>query len=243
MLISVKTLTKCYGIKPTSVAHVGAHHAEEFLQYKQQGWGDVIWFEAIEENLPIINSVIENSNDSLVHAAIWNRSGESLEFHIASNSQATSVLEFNEHARLYPDIKMVETRRMVSTSLDDYFKSKPIPEFINIDIQGAELEALRGFSDSLHHVKWIYTEVNKQELYAECALVEEIDTFLKQYGLIRRKTRWVLNHGWGDALYVRETLQSKGIKVFFYQTVDSVSWIASQFVYRSKLYIRKLIKI
>ena len=47
--------------------------------------------------------------------------------------------------------------------------------FLNLDIQGAELLALRGIEDNLKFIDYIYTEVNTGEVYKNCAKVYEID--------------------------------------------------------------------
>lgn len=75
-------------------------------------------------------------------------------------------------------------------------------DFINLDIQGAELLALKGATSILPFVKAIYTEVNEKELYEGCALIEELDAYLKQNGFTRILTN-MTKHGWGDALYIR----------------------------------------
>lgn len=238
MLIPIKTMSLAYDIKPKSIIHVGAHHAEEFNQYKANGWGKVFWFEAIGENIEIIERVVLNSGDEVINAAVWSKSGSILNFNIASNSQSTSALEFGQHSSLYPDIRKVSTRKIISLALDDYFESKPIPEFVNLDIQGSELEALKGFSQSLNNVKWIYTEVNKKELYKNCALVNEIDDFLLEFGFVRLKTRWVLNHGWGDALYVKKHLGKIKLRYLHIRLIDEIIWQISQTIYRIKIKLR-----
>jgi hypothetical protein len=46
------------------------------------------------------------------------------------------------------------------------------------------------------------TEVNRDEVYENCCMVDEIDNFLLPYGLRRVETDWAGNT-WGDALYVK----------------------------------------
>jgi len=73
---------------------------------------------------------------------------------------------------------------------------------MNIDVQGFELEVLRGAKKTLKNIKWIMTEVNRDEVYENCCMVDEIDNFLLPYGLRRVETDWAGNT-WGDALYVK----------------------------------------
>jgi hypothetical protein len=76
-------------------------------------------------------------------------------------------------------------------------------DFLNIDLQGAELKALKGMGEVLRQFKWAYLEVNKAELYKGCALVEDIDMYLLGYGFKRVETKWT-GADWGDALYVKQ---------------------------------------
>ena len=57
--------------------------------------------------------------------------------------------------------------------------------------------------DCLVHLRWIYTEVNFEELYEDCALVNELDCFLGRKHFTR-VTTVDTGCGWGDALYQRE---------------------------------------
>jgi hypothetical protein len=88
--------------------------------------------------------------------------------------------------------------------MDSLFTSPPPFSFVNIDIQGAELQAIRGMGELLTWIDAIYSEVNKEELYEGCATVKEIDSYLKKFNFERVATRWVLGKGWGDALYVNK---------------------------------------
>jgi hypothetical protein len=71
-------------------------------------------------------------------------------------------------------------------------------------VQGAELQAIKGMGDLVLAVDAIYSEVNKEELYEGCAVIHEIDEYLKKFNFERVATRWVLGKGWGDALYVNK---------------------------------------
>jgi hypothetical protein len=62
--------------------------------------------------------------------------------------------------------------------------------------------ALKGATQSIQYAKAIYLEVNEKELYKNCGLITEIDTFLSTYNFKRVLTN-MTPHGWGDALYIR----------------------------------------
>jgi predicted 3-demethylubiquinone-9 3-methyltransferase (glyoxalase superfamily) len=92
-----------------------------------------------------------------------------------------------------------------SITIDTFFERNQIDaskfNFWNFDIQGAEFMALKGATRSIQYAKAIYLEVNVKELYKNCGLITEIDTFLAQYKFKRVLTN-ITRYGWGDALYV-----------------------------------------
>jgi hypothetical protein len=49
---------------------------------------------------------------------------------------------------------------------------------------------------------YIIAEVNRDELYENCARVDEIDSFLSEYGFERKETNWE-GQTWGDAFYIK----------------------------------------
>ena len=55
----------------------------------------------------------------------------------------------------------------------------------------------------LHHIQYIYTEVNEEYVYKDCNLISEIDDYLNKFGFKRVLTRMAGNYGWGDAFYIK----------------------------------------
>lgn len=72
---------------------------------------------------------------------------------------------------------------------------------LNLDVQGYELEVLKGAENTLKHIEYIYTEVNEKELYENCVYINELDEFLTDF---KRAETEMTSHGWGDGLYIRK---------------------------------------
>lgn len=184
--------------------HLGAHDCEELDFYNKLGLKpeDVVWIDAIDSN---VNKTINRGIPNVYNALITDKDDEELQFNVSNNVQSSSVLEFGTHSQEHPDVVYVDQINLKSITVDTFFKRNNIDaskyNFWNFDIQGAELMALKGATQSIKYAKAIYLEVNEKELYKNCGLITEIDTFLLQYNFKRVLTN-MTQHGWGDALYI-----------------------------------------
>lgn len=61
------------------------------------------------------------------------------------------------------------------------FKTLPQPDVVKLDIQGFELEALKGFDHWLGSVKFIICEVSFKEYYVEQPLFSDILVYLSSF--------------------------------------------------------------
>ena len=114
-----------------------------------------------------------------------------------------NILKPKVHLTHHPHVKFPSTEEVEVSCLDSYdcFEYN----FINMDVQGYELEVLKGGTKTLEKVDYVYCEVNRDEVYENNAYVEELDEFLKEYNMERVMTSWE-GQIWGDALYVRKNL-------------------------------------
>jgi FkbM family methyltransferase len=197
-----------YGVRPNGLVHVGAHQAEEFQEYEinnMLGNGSCYWIEALPfkcEELRVFFA--DKPKHRVIHALAWGVSGLSMKFKITNRTASSSVFDLGEHANFYKDIHVMETLEILSKRLDEVISQTEIFDFLVLDVQGAELEVIKGMGDLLAKVKWIFLEVSKKELYHGGVLEDEIDFYLRNRGFRRRFVEWDRNAGWGDALYMRE---------------------------------------
>jgi FkbM family methyltransferase len=168
------------------------------------GDNDTLWIEAIGEIVAYVKKINENIN--IVQAVITDKDDEELSFMITNNKESSSIFNFGTHAIEHPHVFEIERRRLKSITLNTLFERNNIPhdrfDFINIDIQGAELKALKGAVHILPHIKAIYAEVNEKMLYEGAGLLPELDEYLATFNFKRVITN-MTQHGWGDALYIK----------------------------------------
>ncbi len=214
MLIPFKEMFPRQGINDvTGIMHVGAHHAQELPAYTELGIHNVFWVEADPITAKELLAIVP-PHQTTVEAVVSDRPGQTMTFNRANNGQSSSLLELGTHETEHPDVVFTESFDVVTTTIDQIFEGlspnldlwcrSPIDlvNFLNLDIQGAELLALHGAVETLNQVKYIYSEVNEKELYKGCALLDDLDSFLGGQGFERVETE-MTRHGWGDALYVR----------------------------------------
>lgn len=206
MLIPFRTIIPFLaskGISVTGILHIGAHECEELRDYVAQGVpaSAVDWIEAN----PALVARMATRGIHVHQAAVSDIEAE-LPFHVTNNGQSSSLLEFGTHAASYPWCKVVNALTVKTETLQNIVTRTGIPiatrNFWNLDIQGAELAALRSAGDLIQHADAIYAEVNTQEVYKGCGLLPDLDVFLESKGF-KREMISMTDAGWGDALYVR----------------------------------------
>ncbi len=212
MYIPVGVMEKYWGIHPNSIIHVGAHLAEEHFEYKKFNWigtesRKAIWVEAQTRLVDTLKHTLDQEENLIYNFAIWSEDKKEVSLNISNNTQSSSLFKLSKHKQIYPEIEFVETITIPTIRLDTLLELDGLsPDFINLDIQGAELIALKSLGDKIFDFKWIYTEVNYEELYEGCSLISEIDDFLKVKKFKRVFAVKRAGAGWGDALYIRKDL-------------------------------------
>ncbi len=207
MLIPLHQLMKKYNVHIKGVLHVGAHECEELNDYEVYIPRDkILWVEAMSDKVELSKRKYPNL---LIENAVVSDIEENVIFNISNNGQSSSILEFGLHSKFHPQVYYVNKFEVQTQLLKNIICKYNIKyNFLNFDIQGAELKALKGMEEYLPNVDYIYTEVNNDYVYKNCALINELDNYLSQFGLIRVETKWTTCN-WGDAFYIRKTLISQ----------------------------------
>jgi FkbM family methyltransferase len=200
MLISLNDLILKYNMDIKGVIHVGAHYGEEISTYLDNNIKEIALFEPLEDNYNILIKNIPDFVDAF-NVGLGSVPGEYDMFVSSNDKQSSSILKPKLHLTHHPDVSFPYSTKIQVNTLDSYIFDEYY-NFINMDVQGYELEVLKGATDTLKHVDYVYCEVNRAEVYENNALVEEIDEFLLGYNMTRVETSW-LGQIWGDALYIR----------------------------------------
>ena len=223
MLLDLEKIVEVFNIPQTGVFHVGAHHGQEMERYKKLKLKNVVMFEPSPKTFEILQENLKDEEVTLVNLGLASEDSE-LELYVESANlgQSNSLLKPMLHTSQYPDIKFESKEKVNLTSLDKWCEKneeKSIANIMSLDVQGYELEVLLGSQKTLKNIDIIICEVNRSELYKDCAFVIEIDIFLRHHGFRRVATNWV-GKTWGDAAYVKENFVQSVSKIPSIDIID-----------------------
>ena len=204
MLLDLVSLKKQYDLNIKGVLHIGAHFGQEMNVYDNLEIKNVIFFEP----LPHVFQVLKNNIDSravLYNTALGNMEGV-VEMNVESANQgmSSSILEPILHTMQYPNIIFNEKVEVTINKLDNVMvnHNKEDFNFICIDVQGYELEVFKGSINTLKTVDFIISEVNRDEVYKNCAKINELKDFLSPYGFVLVEETWD-GYTWGDGFFIK----------------------------------------
>lgn len=241
MLISVSELVCNYGCNPKIVWHLGGHNAEELDDYLSNGSQEIHWFEANPElALNLQSKLMGIPNQYVIPKAAWHADEEVLTFKITNKTMSSSLYDLKIHSEKYPDIVKAKSVDVKTITLNTYSIGREVPNLINLDIQGAELDALKGASNFLDQVSYIYTEVSYIELYKNAPLAKEIDLYLNAFGFKRVVTRKVPRDGWADVLYINQRLAKLPPNRLFQRLYRNIIYATRSRAYEIRLTLHDL---
>ncbi len=206
-MLNLPQLVIEHGIDPRGVIHIGAHEGKELGNYQDMGVEQIIFIEANPAVYGRLQAKVSGvPGVRVINCAISDQDGTAT-LHITSMDQSSSLLPLKKHKQIYPGVEEIQQITVTARTLDSLLQEHQIDPtnytMLNIDIQGAELLALRGAVNCLSSIQAINVEVNYEELYEGCPLVEDLDVFLFDHGFRRVATKCPYHSSWGDAFYVK----------------------------------------
>lgn len=209
MLINFKDLCNKYHFLPSGIIHVGAHNLEEKSDYEIMGVKKIVWIEGNPEVYLKNMGLVDGSDQILLNELVWELDDVDVDFKITNNLQSSSILDMSKHLLYHPDVFVEKSIKMKTKTLDKIISDIGVDpkeyNFINLDIQGVELRALKGFSNNLKFIDYIYTEVNTGEVYSNNDTIDEMDSYLSNFGFSRVETS-ITQYEWGDAFYIKNKI-------------------------------------
>lgn len=194
------------------VIHVGANEGQECRIYGAMELPAIL-IEPLNGTFQELEyQAAQQPNQRALQYLLTDVDGKEYDFGIANNGgQSSSIFEFGEHARLWPDVYYVSSVKLKSTTFKTMIEKEGIDlssyDALVMDVQGAELLVLQGADDLLDHFRWIRCEAADFEVYKGCCRIGNLDEYLGARGFSRVKT--IRADGLPDVGYAYEALYER----------------------------------
>lgn len=196
-----------------AVIHVGAHEGQEVAAYLAAGARSIVLVEANPQHVATLRERFAGTPAvRIVGCAVGAERGTAqLRLHTSrsGDTQAASLLELAELGEV-GTVRTEGTIEVEVRTLDDIAAGEAC-DLLVVDVQGAELLALRGATALLRRVKAVVCEIELRPLYAGAPAEETIVELLAAAGLERADALYYelttaageRRLGWCDVLFVR----------------------------------------
>lgn len=140
-------------------------------------------FEPMPDFYNKIKKKFEKSpNIKTCNYALGNEKGF-ISFNKNEYGHVSSILDIDKNNIHYPNEKLTKIEVEIST-LNEFFKTIPIasPSLLKLDVQGYELEVLKGGSEIVKQIDYIIVEANLEKLYDKQPTFTELNEHLNNIG-------------------------------------------------------------
>jgi FkbM family methyltransferase len=140
-------------------------------------------FEPLNVHFDKFFRITEGVPDITLHkVALGSKSG-TFDMYVNNKTDTSSFLETHELGRKEWDMCTIRNESVNTVVLDEYVITNrlPLPDLIKLDVQGYELEVMRGANNCLNYAKWILCEVSFEEYYKGQSSFHEVVAFLAKY--------------------------------------------------------------
>lgn len=191
--IELKELIK--GIKtPETIIDIGSNKGQFILLIEKIYPNKNIYsFEPIKEMIDKQKKFFAYKNNIIFHNVALGSSTTLKEFLITTRMDSSSFLKIVSDKNKSKNYDIVENRNIQINTLDNLLINEKIshPVLIKIDVQGYELEVLRGANNLLKKTDYLLLEVSKNEMYQNQPIEKVIVEYLKNLNFdILKSNNW-----------------------------------------------------
>ena len=150
-------------------------------------------FEPIKEALIKQKNLLSFKNNIYFYNTGIGNKNKIINFFITNRADSSSFLTINKSKNYNKNYYVKEKRKIKIQKLDQILKNKKLikPVLIKIDVQGFELEVLKGSKKILPNIDYLLLEVSKNQMYNKQAIELEIINFLKKEKFrIMESSKW-----------------------------------------------------
>jgi FkbM family methyltransferase len=227
-MLDFNKLIEKYDIKIKGILHIGAHEGGETLTYVKAGIKNVLLVEAnpfrfinLTESLntgrycvwcsPLKYEYFNESESQILKGykvynyAVSDRDEGTITFNLSNYDGGTdSIFKINEWGRDSSWVPYEHTSQIdvPTITLDKLVEDKETYNFLNMDVEGAELLVLSKSTEVLKNLDCIMLETQDKIRFEGSCTREELIEFLKPHGF-ELKEYYDTGKEWGDCLFIK----------------------------------------
>jgi len=144
-------------------------------------------FEPLPDAAARYRQVFADDKRVVLHEAAVSPERGTATMHISASADSSSLLPISDRqSELFPGTEEVGTADVEVGPLDAFVAGELVtaPAMLKIDVQGFELEVLRGSVSLLAAFDYVYVEASFEALYEDQALFDDVAAFLKEQGFV-----------------------------------------------------------
>ena len=174
------------GLDCRTVVDIGANRGQFALVARQcQPHARIISFEPLPAAAAKFRAVFAGDDRVTLHEVAIGPAPGDAAIHVSRRDDSSSLLPITStQVALFPGTGEVATATVRVAPLREFIPAADIdpPALIKLDVQGYELEALRGCEDLLDRFAYVYAECSFVELYAGQSLADEVNSWMRERG-------------------------------------------------------------
>ena len=179
---------------PNTIIDIGSNKGQFMILIEKMFPNKIIYsFEPIEEMLQKQKKFFYYKKNVFFNNFALGNEISKKDFFITNRKDSSSFLKIVENKNKSKNYEIKEKRQIQINTLDNYFLDKNIilPILIKIDVQGFELEVLKGSKELLKKTDYLLLEVSDSEMYRSQASEVAVIEFLKRLNFqIYKSSNW-----------------------------------------------------
>lgn len=173
-------------LQPDFIVDVGANRGQFTLAaLNVLPQANVLCFEPLESAYNGLSRLFNFETRVSMHNTAIGDVDTHMSMNVSNKEDSSSLLEISDlQAEIFPGTEHSEVEKVSVCRLSKFMTNDLLDKniLIKIDVQGYELEVLRGAGEILSKVQTIYVECSFVELYAQQADAKDVIEFLSTHG-------------------------------------------------------------
>ena len=169
-------------IDPETIIDIGSNKGQFIMLIEKIFPGKTIYsFEPITDVLEKQKKFFNYKKNIFFHNFALGSVSSTKEFFVTKRMDSSSFFKINTTENQSKDYEIQTKKNIQIKTLDDVMVNKEIikPVLVKIDVQGYELEVLKGLDETLSKVDYLLIEVSENEMYINQPKSDEIIKYLE----------------------------------------------------------------